>query len=66
MPNELSILKDVTSIQLENFKNEVITFCNRVKKISQQIKSVGDNQFSNLLEFIDVILVIFFKHFKIT
>ncbi len=54
LPNELAILKDVTSLQLENFMNEVFTFCNRVKKLSQQIKSVEDDQFVNLIEFIDV------------
>ncbi len=53
MPNELAILKDVTGIQFENFKNEVTTFCNRVKKLREQVSKVDDVQLNCLKEFIE-------------
>ena len=54
MPKELEILKEVNGIQIENLKNEVSLFCNRVKKLSNQIKNVDDFQLNNLKDFIDV------------
>ena len=54
LPKELSILKDTTSIQLENLKNEVTLFCNRVKKLNDQIKNADEFQSTSLDEFIDV------------
>ena len=55
---EMVILKQVTSIQFESFKSEINTFCNRVKKLSQQVTSVDDSQLNNLKEFIAVIFVL--------
>ena len=54
LPKELSILKDTTSIQLENLKNEVTLFCNRVKKLNDQIKNADEFQSTILDEFMDV------------
>ena len=63
------ILKDATSIQLDNFKNEITSFFNRVRKISQQIKSSNEDQLNNLILFIDVktnylnnIYLVYFNH----
>lgn len=54
LPNELTALKDVTAIQLENLRNEVGSFCNRVKKLNQQIENVENWQLIQLKEFIEV------------
>ncbi len=54
MPNELEILKEVNGIQIENLKNEVMSFCNRVKKLNRQLKDIDDSQLNNLKSFIDV------------
>ena len=54
LPKELAILKEVTCIQLENFKNEVFTFCNRVRKLKQQVDNADDEQLNNLQKFMEV------------
>ena len=50
-PNELKILKEVSTLQLENFKNEILVFCNRVRKLKTQIDLVNDQQLNNLKDF---------------
>lgn len=42
----------MSSLQLDNFKNEISTFCSRVKRLNEQIEAVDDSQLSNLKEFI--------------
>ncbi len=54
LPKELSILKELAGMQMENLKNEISTFCNRVKKLNNQIMSVDDKQINNLKDFIHV------------
>ena len=54
LPKELEILKEANGIQIENLKNEVTSFCNRVKKINNQIKNIEDFQLNNLKIFIEV------------
>ncbi len=45
-------MKEVSSLQLDNFKNEISSFCARVKKLSEQIEPVDDSQLKNLKEFL--------------
>jgi UDP-N-acetylmuramate-alanine ligase len=55
LPKELSILKDITALHLDNFKNEVTSFCNRVKSLHSQIELIDDdNQLNNVKDFIQV------------
>ena len=61
LPKELTILKDVTGIQLENLKNEISSFCNRVKKLKQHIEAVDDEQLNNLKDFIQVFILCLFS-----
>jgi hypothetical protein len=56
LPKEFMVLKDVTSIQFENFKNELATFFNRVRKLNQQVKQLNDCQLNNLKDFIEIAL----------
>jgi hypothetical protein len=53
LPTELAILREVTGIQFENFKNEVGTFCARVRKLREQVSGVDDAQLNCLKEFIE-------------
>jgi hypothetical protein len=59
LPKELEILKEVNVIQIENLKNEVNSFCSRVKKLNRQLKDLDDSQLNNLKNFIDVYIYSF-------
>lgn len=52
LPNELSILRETTTIHMENFKNEITTFCNRVRKLKEQFDIVDDSQLYDLKSFV--------------
>jgi len=44
LPKELEPLREISDIQLDNFKNETTNFCVRVNKLSQQIESTEETQ----------------------
>ena len=51
------MLKEINGIQLDNFKHEVSTFCNRVRSIHNQVENIdNDEQINSLKCFIQVLL----------
>ena len=61
LPNELNILKEVSTIQFDNFKNEVTSFSNRITSLHNHIDDVDDDiQLNGLKEFVEV-----FKKFRL-
>lgn len=56
LPNELCMLKDVSAVQFDNFKNEVTSFCNKITSLHSQIEDVEDDiQLNSLKEFLEVL-----------
>ncbi len=56
IPQEFTLMKEITGIQLDNFKNEVKLFCNRVKNLHIQVENIdNDEQINNLKDFIQVL-----------
>jgi hypothetical protein len=51
------VLKEINGIQLDNFKHEVSTFCNRVRNLHNQVENIdNDEQINSLKCFIQVFL----------
>ena len=65
LSKEFSILREINGIQLDNFKHEVSSFCNRVKNIHNQVENIdNDEQINNLKGFIQVFTCIYIWYNK--